>query len=64
MRWLVNGVLTDDQYEQNSGNVIENRLLWPSIQRKDLYSVFTCQAINTKSVDAREKRIVLDMFCK
>lgn len=60
----MNGKLVDDEYEQNSGNIIENRLLWPSLQRHDLYSVFTCRAANTKAVAPRERRLVLDMYRK
>lgn len=60
----MNGNLVDDEYEQNSGNIIENRLLWPALQRSDLYSVFTCHAENTKAVAPREKRLVLDMYRK
>lgn len=64
VRWLVNGILVDDQYEQNSGDVIENRLLWPGVQRTDLNSVFTCQAVNTKLVEAKERSFVLDLLRK
>lgn len=64
VRWLVNGLLVDDQYEHNSGDVIENRLLWPSVQRTDLNSVFTCQAVNTLMVEPRENSYVLDLHCK
>lgn len=62
--WFMNGNLVDDEYEHNSGNIIENRLLWPSLQRHDLYSVFTCRAANTKAVAPRDKRLVLDMYRK
>lgn len=62
--WFMNGILVDDEYEHNSGNIIENRLLWPSLQRQDLYSVFTCRASNTKAVAPRERRLVLDMYRK
>jgi hypothetical protein len=62
--WFMNGKLIDDEYEHNSGNIIENRLLWPSLQRHDLFSVFTCKAVNTKAVAPREKRLVLDMYRK
>lgn len=62
--WYMNEILVDDEYEHNSGNIIENRLLWPSLQRQDLYSVFTCRAANTKAVAPREKRLVLDMYRK
>uniref|UniRef100_A0A1A9W080 Ig-like domain-containing protein n=1 Tax=Glossina brevipalpis TaxID=37001 RepID=A0A1A9W080_9MUSC len=55
VRWLVNGLLVDNQYEHNSGDVIENRLLWPSVQRTDLNSVFTCQALNTQLDKPKEK---------
>lgn len=64
VRWLVNGLLVDDQYEHNSGDVIENRLLWPSVQRTDLNSVFTCQAINTILVEPKESSYVMDLHRK
>lgn len=64
VRWMVNGVLVDDQYEHNTGDVIENRLLWPSVQRTDLNSIFTCQAINTQLVEPRENSYILDLHCK
>lgn len=64
MRWLINGVIVDDQYEQNSGDVIENRLLWPTIQRSDLNAIFTCQTMNTKLVEPKETSYVLDMHRK
>lgn len=64
VRWLVNGLLVDNQYEHNSGDVIENRLLWPSVQRTDLNSVFTCQALNTQLDKPKEKSFLLDMHCK
>lgn len=62
--WFLNGQSIDEEYEQNSGNIIENRLLWPSIQRHDLYSIFTCRAFNTKAIAPRERRLVLDMYRK
>ncbi|XP_054258720.1 nephrin-like [Macrosteles quadrilineatus] len=64
VRWLVNGQLVDDEYEHNSGDVIENRLTWSSITRKDLESVFSCQASNTNLTDPRETSLVLDLFLK
>lgn len=64
VRWLINGLPVDDQYEHNSGDVIENRLLWPAIQRSDLNSIFTCQALNTDLVEPKETSFVLDMHCK
>lgn len=64
VRWLINGLTVDDQYEHNSGDVIENRLLWPQVQRNDLNSIFTCQASNTRLVEAKETSFVLDMHCK
>lgn len=64
VRWLINGEVQDDQYEHNSGDVIENRLLWPQIQRHNLNSIFTCQASNTKLVEPKETSFVLDMYCK
>ncbi|XP_037038777.1 hemicentin-1 isoform X2 [Bradysia coprophila] len=64
VRWLVNGLLVDDQYEHNSGDVIENRLLWPAVQRTDLNSVFTCQAVNTMLVEPKESSYVMDLHLK
>uniref|UniRef100_A0A1I8PYM0 Ig-like domain-containing protein n=1 Tax=Stomoxys calcitrans TaxID=35570 RepID=A0A1I8PYM0_STOCA len=64
VRWLVNGLLVDNQYEHYSGDVIENRLLWPSVQRTDLNSVFTCQAMNTELDKPKEKSFILDMHLK
>uniref|UniRef100_A0A182QB13 Ig-like domain-containing protein n=1 Tax=Anopheles farauti TaxID=69004 RepID=A0A182QB13_9DIPT len=64
VRWLINGVIVDDQYEQNSGDVIENRLLWPGIQRGDLNAIFTCQTMNTRLVEPKETSYVLDMHLK
>lgn len=64
VQWLINGLQVDDQYEHNSGDVIENRLLWPSVQRSDLNSIFTCQALNTKLVEPKETSFVLDMNCE
>ncbi|KAH8306629.1 hypothetical protein KR044_001136, partial [Drosophila immigrans] len=64
VRWLVNGLLVDNQNEHNSGDVIENRLLWPSVQRNDLNSVFTCQALNTQLDKPKERSFILDMHLK
>ncbi|XP_063702814.1 hemicentin-2-like [Culicoides brevitarsis] len=64
VQWLINGDVIDDECEQNSGDVIENRLLWPSIARNDLNSVFTCQALNTLLVEPKETSFVLDMNLK
>lgn len=54
----------DDQYKHNAGDVIENRLVWPSIGRKDLDALFTCQAVNTKLTDPKEAVVVLDLIRK
>lgn len=64
IRWLVNGILVDDEYEKNFGNVIENRLIWTTVRRQNLHSIFTCQAMNTHLMEPREKSYVLDMYCK
>lgn len=61
VRWLVNGLIVDDQVEQTTGDLTENRLMWPSVQRSDLNSIFTCQAINTQLVEPRESSYVLDL---
>uniref|UniRef100_A0A8D8DQZ3 Protein turtle n=1 Tax=Culex pipiens TaxID=7175 RepID=A0A8D8DQZ3_CULPI len=62
--WFINDNLVDNQIEQNTGNVIENRLLWTSVQRHHLHSVFTCQAANTKLMPPRTAKFVLDMYLK
>ncbi|XP_058120917.1 uncharacterized protein LOC131290367 [Anopheles ziemanni] len=62
--WFINDNLVDNQIEQNTGNIIENRLLWTSVQRHHLHSVFTCQASNTKLMQPRTSKFVLDMYLK
>lgn len=64
VRWLVNGLIVDEQVEQTTGDLTENRLMWPSVQRSDLNSIFTCQAINTQLVEPRESSYVLDLHRK
>lgn len=64
VRWLVNGLIVDDQYEFNAGDVIENRLVWPSVNRQHLEAIFTCQAVNTKLTEAKEAMVVLNLQCK
>jgi hypothetical protein len=58
----MNEELVDDEFEQSSGNVIENRLLWPSLQRENLNAKFTCRASNTKSILPRERSLMVDMY--
>lgn len=62
--WLVNGDIVDEQYEINTGNLIENKLVWPAIKRKDFDAVFTCRAFNTKLTDPKEDSIVLNLLRK
>ncbi|XP_065168056.1 neural cell adhesion molecule 2 [Atheta coriaria] len=64
VRWLVNGLPVDDQYEHNAGDVIENRLLWPNVGRKDLDAIFTCQAVNTILTEPKEAFVMLDIHLK
>ncbi|XP_055644329.1 neural cell adhesion molecule 1-like [Toxorhynchites rutilus septentrionalis] len=64
VKWLINSILVDEQYEHNSGDVIENRLLWPAIQRSDLNSIFTCQATNTQLAEPKESSYVLDLHLR
>lgn len=64
VRWLVNGLIVDEQIEQTTGDLTENRLMWPSVQRSDLNSIFTCQAINTQLAEPRESSYVLDLHRK
>ncbi|XP_039282695.1 synaptogenesis protein syg-2 [Nilaparvata lugens] len=64
VRWLVNGNVVDSIYEHNAGNVIENRHTWLSLRRRDLHSVFSCQASNTELTDPKETSLVLDLLLK
>ncbi|XP_060524523.1 nephrin [Cylas formicarius] len=64
VRWLVNGIVVDAEYEHNAGDVIENRLIWPSVARKDLDAIFTCQAQNTKLTEPKEANVILDLILK
>ncbi|XP_050308280.1 nephrin [Anthonomus grandis grandis] len=64
VKWLVNGIVVDDDYEHNAGDVIENKLTWPSISRKDLDAIFTCQAQNTKLTESKDAAVVLDLILK
>lgn len=62
--WFMNDKLVDEEYEQSSGNIIENRLLWPSLERKDLHAKFTCRASNTKAIAPRDRQLMIDMYRK
>ncbi|XP_022921260.2 neural cell adhesion molecule 2, partial [Onthophagus taurus] len=64
VRWLVNGLIVDDQYEYNAGDVIENRLVWPSVSRNHLDALFTCQAVNTKLTEPKEALVILNLQLK
>ncbi|KDR10051.1 hypothetical protein L798_00313, partial [Zootermopsis nevadensis] len=64
VRWLVNGILVDEEYEHNTGDVIENRLTWSSVKREDLKSVLSCQAINTVLTEPREVSLTLDIHLR
>ncbi|XP_037903689.1 nephrin-like [Hermetia illucens] len=64
VRWLVNGLNVDNQCEYNSENILENRLLWPAVQRTDLNSIFTCQVLNTQLISPKEANLVLDLHLK
>ncbi|CAH1393936.1 unnamed protein product [Nezara viridula] len=64
VRWLVNGVVVDDEYEHNSGDVIENRLNWRAVSRKDLNSIFSCEANNTLLSEPRESSVVLQLYLR
>ncbi|KAL1502267.1 hypothetical protein ABEB36_007433 [Hypothenemus hampei] len=64
VRWLVNGIVVDDEYEHNSGDVIENKLTWKSVSRKDLDSIFTCQAQNTNLTEPKDAIVLLELHLK
>jgi hypothetical protein len=60
----MNDELVDKEFEQSSGNVIENRLLSPSLKRENLHAKFSCRASNTKTIGPREKSLIVDMYRK
>lgn len=64
VRWLVNGEIVDEEYEQNSGDIIENRLTFLAVARRDENTIFTCQAINTNLIEPKVARVVLDLICE
>ncbi|XP_024082683.1 hemicentin-1 [Cimex lectularius] len=64
VRWLVNGIVVDEEFEHNAGDVIENRLKWRAVTRKDLNSIFSCQASNTQLSEARETSVVLHLYLR
>uniref|UniRef100_A0AAR5Q314 Ig-like domain-containing protein n=1 Tax=Dendroctonus ponderosae TaxID=77166 RepID=A0AAR5Q314_DENPD len=64
VRWLVNGVVVDDEYEHDAGDVIENKLTWPSVSRKDLDAIFTCQAQNTLLTQPKDAAVLLELILK
>ncbi|KAJ9594609.1 hypothetical protein L9F63_027408, partial [Diploptera punctata] len=65
VRWLVNGVLVDEEYEHNTGDVIENRLMWPSVGRQDLNSCVQLSSHhNTVLTEPREISLVLDIYLR
>ncbi|CAB0006952.1 unnamed protein product, partial [Nesidiocoris tenuis] len=55
--------MVDEEYEHNAGDVIENRLNWRAVTRKDLNSIFSCQASNTILSEPRETSVVLYLNC-
>ncbi|XP_046401599.1 neural cell adhesion molecule 1-B-like [Ischnura elegans] len=64
VRWLVDGETIDEQYERNTGEVIENRLNWPSVARSALGAIFSCQASNSGLAEPRETSLVLELYLK
>ncbi|XP_071454106.1 neural cell adhesion molecule 1-like [Hetaerina americana] len=64
VRWLVDGETIDEQYERNTGEVIENRLNWPSVARSALGAIFSCQASNSGLAEPRETSLVLEIHLK
>ncbi|XP_046433461.1 nephrin isoform X2 [Neodiprion lecontei] len=64
VRWLINGIVRDQESEIRAGDVIENRLTLSSISRSDLGTRFTCQALNTKLVEPKTASLILEMNLK
>ncbi|KAH0955000.1 hypothetical protein HN011_003754, partial [Eciton burchellii] len=64
VRWLINGRVKDEDYENNAGDVIENRLTLQPISRSDLGLNFTCEARNTDLVEPKGTSISLELNLK
>ncbi|CAH1131742.1 unnamed protein product [Ceutorhynchus assimilis] len=64
VRWLINGLVIDDEYERDAGDVIENKLTYTSVSRKDLDAIFMCQAENTKLTEPKVAVVVLELILK
>ncbi|XP_047355257.1 nephrin-like isoform X1 [Vespa velutina] len=64
VRWLINGHIKDEEYENNAGDVIENRLTLQPITRSELGANFTCEAHNTDLVEPKLTSITLDINLK
>ncbi|KAI4488239.1 hypothetical protein M0804_005087 [Polistes exclamans] len=64
VRWLINGNIKDEEYENNAGDVIENRLTFQPITRSELGANFTCEAHNTNLVEPKFTSITLDLNLK
>ncbi|CAG9769833.1 unnamed protein product [Ceutorhynchus assimilis] len=64
VRWLINGLVVDDESEHVAGDVIENKLKYTSVSRKDLDAIFTCQAQNTKLTKPKDAVVLLNLFLK
>lgn len=60
----MNGLLIDDVAEHQAGDVIDNKLTWPSVSRKDLDAIFTCQAENTKLTEPKDAIVTLELLRK
>ena len=63
LSWFKDQALIDDTYEVIN-NETTNILVMPKIQRKDLNSIFTCQAVSPQLDIPVSTQLRLDLTCK
>ena len=63
LTWYRDQALIDDTYEVIN-NETTNILVIPKIQRKDLNSIFTCQAVSPQLDIPVSTQLRLDLTCK
>ncbi|KAM8713629.1 hypothetical protein ACLKA7_013880 [Drosophila subpalustris] len=59
--WWREHALVDDSYQVLPDGSVRNALQLKNIQRKDLLTMYTCQATNGHVVPALTKKVILDM---
>ncbi|XP_049794632.1 nephrin-like [Schistocerca nitens] len=62
VRWLLEGRVLDEESEQRSGHVVDNRLALRGVSRRLLGAALTCRASNTALADPRQTSVTLDLL--